>query len=160
MRWGLLPSWHRRDDMSLPVVNTKSVVEKSSSLWFTLRATRRCAVVCQGSVVCYISLPRLIYRNRFFVWRKMGKGNKTVPHYLKHPDSHLVVLAGLYDSARVEGRTCWPREPRTVAYASDRSSYPFVHGPGLWLQGPHDPCGFVKFRGSCLLAGHKLAAMG
>ncbi|EKM52587.1 uncharacterized protein PHACADRAFT_101047, partial [Phanerochaete carnosa HHB-10118-sp] len=74
MRWGLHGAGLRT------VANSQSVASGTNSLWVMLRATRRCVLVCQG----------------FYAWRKKDK--KLVPYYFKHPDSRLVLLAGLYDT--------------------------------------------------------------
>ena len=47
---------------------------------------------------------------RYYEWLK--KGTQRIPHFMRHKDRRLMLFAGLYDSATLEGEhgTAPPRE--------------------------------------------------
>lgn len=88
---------------------------ESGGMWASIKGKRRCVVVCQGLVT---HPPRVssqgalthththIYNIYFvdysyFEWLKKGK--ERFPHFTKHKSGHLMLLAGLYDRAMLDG---------------------------------------------------------
>lgn len=55
-------------------------------MWGSIKGRKRCAVVCQG----------------YYEWLKKGKDR--LPHFTKHKDGQLMLLAGMYDCVTLEGR--------------------------------------------------------
>ncbi|KAM0220949.1 hypothetical protein ACHAPA_004915 [Fusarium lateritium] len=89
MKWGLIPSWTKRNPDYGSMLKTINCRDDSLSspggLWASMKARKRCIVIAQG----------------FYEWLKVGKDK--VPHYVKRKDGHLMCLAGLWDCVRYEG---------------------------------------------------------
>ncbi|KAF7759749.1 hypothetical protein Agabi119p4_11444 [Agaricus bisporus var. burnettii] len=90
MKWGLVPHWSTHENKSLSTTNARAdTLVDNSSMWARLRATKRCVVPCQG----------------YYEW--LNRGKQKLPHFTKRKDSNIMLLAGLYDSAVIEGQTLW-----------------------------------------------------
>ncbi|KAJ8694011.1 hypothetical protein PTI98_008944 [Pleurotus ostreatus] len=81
MRWGLVPSWSDHEDKTLSTTNARSenLVEGGGGIWGSIKGKKRCAVVAHG----------------YYEW--LTKGKDKLPHFIKHTDSPLMLMAGLYD---------------------------------------------------------------
>ncbi|KAH9856447.1 hypothetical protein C2E23DRAFT_518385 [Lenzites betulinus] len=92
MKWGLVPHFSKHEDTSLNTINARSeaLVEGSTGMWASIKGRKRCAVVCEGCV-------------SYYEWLKKGK--ERLPHFTKHQDGRLMLLAGLWDRVVLEGRT-------------------------------------------------------
>lgn len=92
MRWGLIPSWTKRQPdygSMMRTINCRgdSLID-DRGMWTSMKRKKRCVVVCQG----------------FYEWLKKGPGGKErVPHYTKRKDGDLMWFAGLYDCVQYEG---------------------------------------------------------
>ncbi|KAF9451316.1 DUF159-domain-containing protein [Macrolepiota fuliginosa MF-IS2] len=90
MKWGLVPHWSKHEDKTLSTTNARSEnLVEGGGMWGSLRGTKRCVIPCQG----------------YYEW--LTKGKHKIPHYTKRKDGGLMLLAGLYDSTIIEGRTLW-----------------------------------------------------
>ncbi|OJT01568.1 hypothetical protein TRAPUB_7964 [Trametes pubescens] len=89
MKWGLVPHFNKHEDKSLNTINARSeaLVEGHTGMWASIKGKKRCAVVCEG----------------YYEWLKKGK--ERLPHFTKHKDGRLMLLAGLWDCAILEGST-------------------------------------------------------
>jgi putative SOS response-associated peptidase YedK len=92
MRWGLIPSWTKRQPDYGSMMRTINCREDSliddRGMWTSMKRKKRCVVVCQG----------------FYEWLKKGPGGKErVPHYTKRKDGNLMWFAGLWDCVQYEG---------------------------------------------------------
>ncbi|KAL2002540.1 hypothetical protein VTN02DRAFT_6527 [Thermoascus thermophilus] len=90
MRWGLIPSWTRRQPDHGSLLRTINCRDDSlvadRGMWTAMKRRKRCVVVCQG----------------FYEWLKKEKKEK-IPHYIKRKDGDLMYFAGLWDCVRFEG---------------------------------------------------------
>ncbi|CAL1698021.1 unnamed protein product [Somion occarium] len=88
MRWGLVPHWSKHEDKSLSTMNARREnLVAGGGMWASIKGRKRCAVPCQG----------------YYEWLKKGK--ERIPHFIKRKDGHLMLLAGLYDCAHLEGES-------------------------------------------------------
>jgi putative SOS response-associated peptidase YedK len=89
MKWGLIPSWTKRNPNYGSMLKTINCRDDSLSshggLWSSMKARKRCIVIAQG----------------FYEWLKIGKDK--LPHYVKRKDGRLMCFAGLWDCVRYEG---------------------------------------------------------
>jgi putative SOS response-associated peptidase YedK len=87
MRWGVVPHWSKHDDSKLNTINAKgeNLVEGSAGMWASLKGKKRCVVPVQG----------------YYEWLKQGSGR--FPHFTKHKDGRIMLLAGMWDSVTFEG---------------------------------------------------------
>lgn len=118
MRWGLVPHFSKHEDSSLKTINARceALIEERGGMWASIKGKKRCAVVCQGCV----ERPRCVrgtglrWRDRYYEWLKKGK--ERLPHFTKHADGRLMLLAGLWDSVVLEGAlgACVPGPGLTV----------------------------------------------
>lgn len=90
MKWGLVPHWSKVEDKSLSTTNARSenLVERGG-FWAAVKGKNRCAVVCQG----------------YYEW--LTKGKDKLPHFIKPKDGQLMLMAGLYDHAIIDGKSLW-----------------------------------------------------
>ncbi|CAE6480852.1 unnamed protein product, partial [Rhizoctonia solani] len=82
MRWGIQARWCDPNTFSFKnPINARSevVLEGSAAIWRSVRGAKHCIVVCDG----------------YYEWLK--KGSSKTPHYVKHPQGHLLLLAGFYE---------------------------------------------------------------
>ncbi|TFK20438.1 DUF159-domain-containing protein [Coprinopsis marcescibilis] len=90
MKWGLVPHWSKVEDKTLSTTNARSEnLIAGGGMWGTIKGKKRCAIPCQG----------------YFEW--LTKGKDKLPHFTKRKDGALLMMAGLYDCATIEGRTLW-----------------------------------------------------
>ncbi|TEB30459.1 DUF159-domain-containing protein [Coprinellus micaceus] len=90
MKWGLVPHWSKVEDNTLNTINARAEnLAEGGGMWGSIKGKKRCAVPCQG----------------YYEW--LTKGKDKLPHFLKRKDGNLLLMAGLYDSATIEGRTIW-----------------------------------------------------
>ncbi|UPL01020.1 hypothetical protein LCI18_011954 [Fusarium solani-melongenae] len=89
MKWGLIPSWTKRNldyGSMLKTINCRDdSLSSPGGMWASMKARKRCIVVAQG----------------FYEWLKIGKDKQ--PHYVKRKDGHLMCFAGLWDCVQYEG---------------------------------------------------------
>ncbi|ATY66290.1 DDHD domain [Cordyceps militaris] len=89
MKWGLIPSWSKRNPdyaSMLKTINCRSdSLSKAGGLWSTMKARKRCVVIAQG----------------FYEWLKTGPKDK-LPHFIKRADGQLMYFAGLWDCVQYE----------------------------------------------------------
>ncbi|KXN83162.1 hypothetical protein AN958_01763 [Leucoagaricus sp. SymC.cos] len=90
MKWGLVPHWSKFEDKTLSTTNARAEnLVEGGGMWGSLRGTKRCVIPVQG----------------YYEW--LTKGKQKLPHLTKRKDGGIMLLAGLYDSAIIEGRTLW-----------------------------------------------------
>jgi len=58
-------------------------------MWASIKGAKRCAIPCQG----------------YYEW--LTKGKEKLPHFTKREDGLLLLMAGLYDSVELDGKTLW-----------------------------------------------------
>ncbi|PAV15838.1 hypothetical protein PNOK_0869600 [Pyrrhoderma noxium] len=86
MKWGLVPHWCKYEDTSLNTINARGEnLLEGSGMWNSIKGRKRCGIICQG----------------YYEWQKRGRDK--VPHFTKHKDGQVMLLAGLYDSVILEG---------------------------------------------------------
>ena len=86
MKWGLVPHWSKVEDKTLSTTNARSEnLIQGGGMWGSIKGRNRCAVVCQG----------------YYEW--LAKGKDKLPHFTKHENGNLMLLAGLYDCVTLEG---------------------------------------------------------
>lgn len=104
MRWGLVPHWSKHEDKTLSTTNARreNLVE-GGGMWQSIKGKTRCAVLCEGSVrPVPFKPPNALKATRYYEWLKKGK--ERLPHFTKRKDGQLLLLAGLYDRAHLEGQ--------------------------------------------------------
>ncbi|CAE6452050.1 unnamed protein product [Rhizoctonia solani] len=82
MRWGLQARWCDPNTFSFKnPINARSevVLDGSAAIWRSVRGAKHCIVICDG----------------YYEWLK--KGSAKVPHFVKHPQGHLLLMAGFYE---------------------------------------------------------------
>jgi putative SOS response-associated peptidase YedK len=91
MKWGLIPSWTKRNPDYGSMMKTINCRDDSLSenrgMWNAVKRRKRCIVVCQG----------------FYEWLKKGKDK--IPHFTKRKDGQLMCFAGLWDCVKYEGKS-------------------------------------------------------
>ncbi|RDB23522.1 hypothetical protein Hypma_009219 [Hypsizygus marmoreus] len=88
MKWGLIPHWSKHEDKTLSTFNARSEsLIEGGHMWASIKGKKRCAVLCQG----------------YYEW--LTKGKEKLPHFVRHKDGRLMLLAGLYDCVTLEGQT-------------------------------------------------------
>ncbi|KAI0742758.1 hypothetical protein C8Q80DRAFT_1190615 [Daedaleopsis nitida] len=89
MRWGIVPHYVKHEDPTLKTINARceALIEEPRGMWASIKGRKRCAVVCQG----------------YYEWLKKGK--ERLPHFTKHADGRLMLLAGLWDCVVLEGNS-------------------------------------------------------
>ncbi|KAM0424671.1 hypothetical protein ACHAPT_010197, partial [Fusarium lateritium] len=89
MKWGLVPSWTKRNPdygSMLKTINCRNdSLSSPGGMWATMKARKRCIVVAQG----------------FYEWLKTSKEKR--PHFVKRKDDRLMCFAGLWDCVQYEG---------------------------------------------------------
>ncbi|KAL8388324.1 hypothetical protein RB595_009309 [Gaeumannomyces hyphopodioides] len=89
MKWGLIPSWTRRNPDYAAVMKTINCRDDSlaagGGMWSSMKARKRCIVLAQG----------------FYEWLKVGK--ERLPYYIRRKDGKLLCMAGLWDCVQYEG---------------------------------------------------------
>lgn len=94
MKWGLIPFWTKRNPDYGAVMKTINCRDDSlaqtGGMWASMKGRKRCVVVAQG----------------FYEWLKSGK--EKVPHFVKRKDGKLMLMAGLWDCVKYEGKLFFP----------------------------------------------------
>ena len=102
MKWGLVPHWAKYEDKNLNTTNARSEnLVVGGGMWGSIKGRKRCAIPCEGYVLCCYSLVYLLRIRSYFEWLKKGK--ERLPHFTKHKNGNLMLLAGLYDVVTLEG---------------------------------------------------------
>ncbi|KAF8621468.1 hypothetical protein AX15_007762 [Amanita polypyramis BW_CC] len=91
MKWGLVPHWSKTEDKTLSTTNARSEnLIEGGGMWASIKGKNRCVVICQG----------------YYEW--LTKGKEKLPHFVKHKDEQqLMLMAGLYDHAIINGQSLW-----------------------------------------------------
>ncbi|KAF9260441.1 DUF159-domain-containing protein [Marasmius fiardii PR-910] len=109
MKWGLVPHWSKYEDKTLSTTNARSEnLVEGGGMWAGIKGKRRCAVVCEG----------------YYEW--LTKGKEKLPHFTKHKDGRLMLLAGLYDCVLLEGKT-EPLWTFTIVTTSANKDFEWLH---------------------------------
>ncbi|KAF7795134.1 hypothetical protein EIP86_006281 [Pleurotus ostreatoroseus] len=88
MKWGLVPHWAKHEDNSMNTINARyEALIEGGGMWGSIKGRKRCALPCEG----------------YYEWLKKGK--ERIPHFTKREDGKLMLLAGMYDIANIEGQT-------------------------------------------------------
>lgn len=91
MKWGLVPHWSDVEDKSLSTTNARAEnLVQGGGMWASIKGKNRCAVICQG----------------YYEWLPKSPKDK-LPHFIKHKDGQLMLMAGLYDHATINGQSLW-----------------------------------------------------
>ncbi|KAF9219323.1 DUF159-domain-containing protein [Gyrodon lividus] len=86
MRWGIQHG--EEGSKGARAINARSEnLVKGVGRWNKFRGKNRCIVVCQG----------------YFEWQTKGKVK--LPHFTKHPDGKVMLMAGLYESTVEKGNS-------------------------------------------------------
>jgi putative SOS response-associated peptidase YedK len=104
MKWGLVPHWSKFEDKTLSTTNARSEnLVEGGGMWAGIKGKKRCAIVCQGCVNILMSIFPLSQQRfvRYYEW--LSKGKDKLPHFTKHKDGRLMLMAGLYDCVILEG---------------------------------------------------------
>jgi putative SOS response-associated peptidase YedK len=88
-RWGLIPSWAKDEKTGSKLINARveTVVEKPS--FRSAFKKRRCLVPASG----------------YFEWK--GEAGHKQPYFIRDPDGHLLMFAGLWEGWKPPGGTEW-----------------------------------------------------
>ncbi|KAG9128452.1 hypothetical protein FRC07_011209 [Ceratobasidium sp. 392] len=108
-RWGLQARWCDPSSFSFKnPINARSevVLEGTAPIWNSVRGDKHCIVLCEG----------------YFEWHK--RGQKRTPHYIKHPDNHLLLLAGFYEVVKTTPK---PTYTCTILTTEANSQLAFLH---------------------------------
>lgn len=89
MKWGLIPSWTKRNPDYAALMKTINCRDDSlaqpGGMWSSMKGRKRCVVVAQG----------------FYEWLKSGKDK--VPHHVKRSDGKLMCFVGLWNRVQYDG---------------------------------------------------------
>ncbi|KAJ3483088.1 hypothetical protein NLI96_g6540 [Meripilus lineatus] len=109
MKWGLVPHWSKHEDTSMNTTNARceSLLE-GGGMWQSIKGRKRCAIPCEG----------------YYEWLKKGKDR--LPHFTKHKNGNLMLLAGLYDCVTLEGQT-EPLWTFTIVTTDANSDFNWLH---------------------------------
>ncbi|KAH9964931.1 hypothetical protein BC827DRAFT_1186316 [Russula dissimulans] len=109
MRWGLVPHWSKGEPPTLHTINARAEnLEEGGGMWAGIKGRKRCVVVAQG----------------YYEWLK--KGAQRIPHFTRHRDKRLMLFAGLYDSATLDGQS-EPLWTFTIVTMAASSSFAWLH---------------------------------
>ncbi|KAL0573329.1 hypothetical protein V5O48_008627 [Marasmius crinis-equi] len=109
MKWGLVPHWSKHEDKTLNTTNARSEnLVEGGGMWASMKGKRRCVIVCEG----------------YYEW--LHKGKDKLPHFTKHADGRLMLLAGLYDCALLEGQT-QPTWTFTIVTTAANKDFEWLH---------------------------------
>ncbi|KAH9986215.1 hypothetical protein BJV74DRAFT_845418 [Russula compacta] len=109
MRWGLVPHWSKAEPPTLNTINARAEnLEEGGGMWGSVKGRQRCVVVAQG----------------YYEWLK--KGTQRTPHFTRHSDGRLMLFAGLYDCATLDGQS-EPLWTFTIVTTAASSSFAWLH---------------------------------
>ncbi|TFK37667.1 DUF159-domain-containing protein [Crucibulum laeve] len=118
MKWGLVPHWSKFEDKSLSTTNARSEnLVEGGGMWASIKGKKRCAVLVQG----------------YYEW--LTKGKDKIPHFTKRKDGKVMLLAGLYDSVVLEGRTLWTF---TIVTTDANRDFSWLHDRQPVILSDHD----------------------
>ncbi|KAK7039213.1 hypothetical protein VNI00_010118 [Paramarasmius palmivorus] len=102
MKWGLVPHWSKHEDKTLNTTNARSeYLAEGGGIWASMKGKRR-----------------------YYEW--LTKGKDKLPHFTKHKDGRLMLLAGLYDSVVLEGQT-QPLWTFTIVTTAANKEFSWLH---------------------------------
>lgn len=119
MKWGLVPHWAKQEDKTLNTINARAEnLLSGGGMWGSIKGKRRCVVPCEGCAACScLHFDVFSFWSRYFEWLK--KGNDRLPHFTKHKNGNIMLLAGLYDVAHLEGlQSCIYQRKLLIEYCS------------------------------------------
>ncbi|KAF8064129.1 hypothetical protein FPV67DRAFT_1419759 [Lyophyllum atratum] len=109
MKWGLVPHWSKFEDKTLSTTNARSEnLVEGGGMWASIKGKNRCAIVCQG----------------YYEW--LTKGKDKLPHFTKHRDGRVMLMAGLYDRVVLEGQTK-PLWTFTIVTTAANKDFSWLH---------------------------------
>ncbi|KAF9460463.1 hypothetical protein BDZ94DRAFT_1311474 [Collybia nuda] len=109
MKWGLVPHWSKFEDKTLSTTNARSEnLVEGGGMWASIKGRKRCAILCQG----------------YYEW--LNRGTDKLPHFTKHQDGKLMLMAGLYDCVVLEGETA-PLWTFTIVTTLANSEFSWLH---------------------------------
>ncbi|KAF9238394.1 hypothetical protein BU15DRAFT_47759 [Melanogaster broomeanus] len=86
MRWGI--QYGKEGSKGTHAINARSEnLVEGVGMWNKFRGKNRCIALCQG----------------YYEWQTKGKDK--LPHFTKHPDGKVLLLAGLYESTVEKGNS-------------------------------------------------------
>ncbi|QRV91215.1 inner membrane AAA protease Yta12-like protein [Ceratobasidium sp. AG-Ba] len=110
MRWGLQARWCDPSSFSFKnPINARSdvVLQGTAPIWNTVRGIKHCIVICEG----------------YYEWHKLNPRNRK-PHYIKHPDDRLMLMAGFYEIVKTEPK---PTYTCTILTTEANQQLAFLH---------------------------------
>ena len=122
MRWGLVPSWTKRNPeygSMLKTINCRDdSLAENRGMWNAIKGRKRCVVICQG----------------FYEWLKKDGGREKIPHFIKRKakdgaeggEEDLMLLAGLWDCCTFEGEA-EKRYTFTIITTDSNPQLKFLH---------------------------------
>jgi len=107
MRWGI--HYGKQASKGSQAINARSEnIIEGVGMWNKFRGKNRCIVVCQGySVIFPPPGVMMDARRRYYEWQTKGKDK--LPHFTKHPDGKVMLMAGLYEETVDQSITFSPR---------------------------------------------------
>ena len=96
MRWGI--HYGKQGSKGSQAINARSEnLIEGVGMWNKFRGRNRCIVVCQGYIILLFCHHNNMTdaRRRYYEWQTKGKDK--LPHFTKHPDGKVMLLAGLYE---------------------------------------------------------------
>ncbi|KAG6820538.1 hypothetical protein H0H93_015709 [Arthromyces matolae] len=88
MKWGLVPHWSKYEDKTLSTTNARAEnLVDGGGMWASIKGKKRCGVIAQG----------------YYEW--LTKGKEKLPHFTRHRNGAVMIMAALYDTVILEGQT-------------------------------------------------------
>lgn len=96
MRWGIHYGREPASKSSQAINARCENIIEGAGMWNKFRGKNRCVVVSQGYNTTFLPLHMMMdSRCRYYEWQTKGKDK--LPHFIKHPDGKVMLMAGLYD---------------------------------------------------------------
>ncbi|KAF8609243.1 DUF159-domain-containing protein [Ceratobasidium sp. AG-I] len=111
-RWGLQAKWCDPSSFSHKnPINARSdvVLEGTANIWNSVRGSKHCIVICEG----------------YYEWLK--RGTRRSPHYVKHPQNQLLLLAGFYEIVKPTSGSARPTYTCTILTTEANPQLAFLH---------------------------------